>query len=247
MGPLSRVLCSCPSPSGWQLKDGRGQIMNTTTLEQQNNVRVVRRPRSSHRRSNTDVHNESRFLEYVVAHGSPLAHMSCQITIMSRERAVPGDLQYTGALVSLCKDRGTAANGFSSSSIRYEPQTSHVVTFIRTNKCYCCRVKKLRLLCLQRRGKSLLWPEAPMEWVLKGSLMTSMMCRAQQEGSCPEICFGIWGHQCKFILLLILKKQLPACFSAALAVYPIKNTSINALGFLGGDEGGSHAGLWLLS
>lgn len=48
--------------------------------------------------------------------------------------------------------------------------------------------------------------------------------------------------------LLILEKLLPSCFSAALAVYPIKNTSLNALGFLGGDEGGSHAGaLWLLA
>lgn len=129
--------------------------MNTTSLEQ-NNVRGVRRPRSSHHRSNTGVHYDSRFLEYMVAHGSTLAHMSCQITIMGREKAVPGDLQYMGALVNRCKDHGTAANGFSSSSIRKKPQTSHEVIFIRTDKCYCCRLKKLRLVPLQRRGKSLL-------------------------------------------------------------------------------------------
>lgn len=162
----------------------------------------------------------------MVAHGSPLTHMSCQTIIMGREKTVPRGPQYMGALVNLCKDHGIAANGFSSSSITKEPQTSHKAIFMRPDKCYCFRLKKVWLVCLQRRGKSLLWPAASMEWMLKGSVRTSMVCAAQQEHSCSDICFGIWVDQWKSVLLLILKKYLPACFAAALAVYPIKNTSI---------------------
>lgn len=39
-----------------------------------------------------------------------------------------------GALVNLCMDHGIASNGFASSSIRKEPQTSHKAIFIRTDK-----------------------------------------------------------------------------------------------------------------
>lgn len=219
------------------------QVWNTKTMSDMD----VRRSRSSYH-----IFNPSRTVWEQVSgiHGSSWepSNMSCQINIMRREKAVLGSLQYMGTLVNLCKDHVIATNGFSSSNIRKKPQTSHEAIFIRTDKCYSFWLRKLILVCFQRGGKSLLWPAAPMEWLLKGSLSTAMVCTAQQEVSCPEISFGIWGHHWKSVLLLILKKHLPTCFAAALAVYPIKNTSITALGFLGGYKGDRHAGaLWLLA
>lgn len=240
-----RVLCSCPSPSVCGLKDGRGQIISTTSLTNENNARCEETQELTPR-AQPQLCTESRLLEYMAVHGSPLAHMSCQITIMGREKAVPGGLEYMGPwstsarTTALPQMDSPAAASERSHRPRMRPSSSELTS--------TTALGQRNWACLQRSGKSLLWPAAPMEWVLKGSLRTSMVCTAQQEGSCPEICFGLWGRQWKSVLLLILKKHLPVGFAATLTVYPSKNTSINALDFLGGYKGGRHAGaLWLLA
>lgn len=217
MGEQSGFCAPVPVPLVVDSKmvEGRSWALQACHPKTMSDV-CVRRPRSSPHMS-----NHSHALWDQVS-GSPLTHMSCQITIMGREKAVPGGLQYMGALVNLCKDHGIVTNGFSSSSITKEPQTSHEAIFIRTEKGYCFRLKKLRLAHLQRRGKTLLWPAAPTEWVLKGSLRTSMVCTDQQEGSCPKIYFGIWGHQWKSVLLLILNKHLPASLQQPWLCTPLR-------------------------
>lgn len=96
-------------------------------------------------------------------------------------------------LVSLCKDHGLISNRLSSCNIRKEPQSCLEAILTRTGKCYCFRLKKLKLACLQRRGKNPLLTAAAMKWVLEGSPRASMECSAQGEGSRPKIRVSLFG------------------------------------------------------